>query len=832
MRRSDDYASRLCRVLFTLLMALAWCGAGHLAVAQAPSAQRAPPKAEDFLRAAEQFGHVCDALEAFGRELPRDTFDPKAVLGQAGPDPAALLVWVRDHTFWVPYRGALRGASGVLMDRVGNSLDRSLLLAELVRRGGRSVRLCRADLSAVQAAQLLTKIRPAPAKRLPDPPPANDPFGDQGSAKYAAAFNLDPVMLRENTRRAALESSRAAEDAAARIADQMPAIAEAIGPAARPDAPAPDDKKASSEAALADHWWVQFQDGGRWVDVDPMLPDAQVGTALAPPAEMIALDAAGNGKLPLQSRYCQELEVRVVVERWDGGGLFQDRVLVQTLRPAEVIGQRIALTHFLVDWPAEFNLVGEADPAAALKAVALKQHEWVPVVAVGDTQITQGSFSDAGRVNPNPNLGFLAGTGKSTGGAADAATGALDQVAPAPVAGGSVLTAEWVEYEIRVPGLPPETVRREIFDLLGASARSAGTAKVPAPTVNDNARMNRSLATLGTVEILPVPCRYSEAFVQDACIRNMSANRDAVTALLRDAAGADHKTLSQHLEKMKPASARLYGLARMRHEWNPSGDEVYLDRPNVLTYRQQLSVDETGRVLAREGYDIVTNGVAPLPGAPSDSFSLRLRQGVADGNVESILMTAASRSAPGRPTDSAADALAAGRSNGSKWLVLRSTDDAAWKSVHLPEPSRARVERDLKAGYAVLVSPDAPKGEGRGGGAWWRVNPRTGEALGMTGDGWGGATMVEYAHLLLRIGLAVYGAFACFEGVKNDTTVLKTAEQKQMGTYLCLAIAILGVLGIVQGFLASPALTFGGLIGTAGGMAGAAGTYYGRGGGF
>ena len=127
-------------------------------------------------------------------------------------------------------------------------------------------------------------------------------------------------MLRENTRRAALESSRAAEDAATRIADQAPAIAEAIAPAARPGPGARDDNNASSEAALADHWWVQFQDGVRWVDIDPMLPDAQVGAALAPPAETIALDAAGNGKLPLPGRYCQELEVRVVVERWDGGG--------------------------------------------------------------------------------------------------------------------------------------------------------------------------------------------------------------------------------------------------------------------------------------------------------------------------------------------------------------------------------------------------------------------------------------------------------------------------------------------------------------------------------
>ena len=77
MRLSKDPYCRVARLLFILLMAMAWCGAGRPAVAQSPGAQPPAPKAADLARAAEQFGRVCDALEAFGRELSRDTFDPK-----------------------------------------------------------------------------------------------------------------------------------------------------------------------------------------------------------------------------------------------------------------------------------------------------------------------------------------------------------------------------------------------------------------------------------------------------------------------------------------------------------------------------------------------------------------------------------------------------------------------------------------------------------------------------------------------------------------------------------------------------------------------------------
>ena len=44
--------------------------------------------------------------------------------------------WVQNETRFVPYAGLLKGAEGVFWEREGNSLDRSLLLGELLKAKG------------------------------------------------------------------------------------------------------------------------------------------------------------------------------------------------------------------------------------------------------------------------------------------------------------------------------------------------------------------------------------------------------------------------------------------------------------------------------------------------------------------------------------------------------------------------------------------------------------------------------------------------------------------------------------------------------------------------
>jgi transglutaminase-like putative cysteine protease len=113
-----------------------------------------------------------DNTIAADRELSRLTFDVNAVAAKVGNDPVKLFEWVRENTFFVPYRGVLRGPSGVLMDRVGNSLDRSLLLADLLRVSGQEVRLAHARLSSAQAtSHAALRALVTPAGRGPRSPP-------------------------------------------------------------------------------------------------------------------------------------------------------------------------------------------------------------------------------------------------------------------------------------------------------------------------------------------------------------------------------------------------------------------------------------------------------------------------------------------------------------------------------------------------------------------------------------------------------------------------------------------------------------------------------------
>src|SRR4029079_4628387 len=80
------------------------------------------------------------------------------VVKRVGKDPAKLFAWVQGYSNWIPYRGVLRGPVGVLMDGRGNSLDRSLLLADLLKRAGQTVRLAHGQMTQQDATTRLSQL--------------------------------------------------------------------------------------------------------------------------------------------------------------------------------------------------------------------------------------------------------------------------------------------------------------------------------------------------------------------------------------------------------------------------------------------------------------------------------------------------------------------------------------------------------------------------------------------------------------------------------------------------------------------------------------------------
>src|SRR5439155_13651890 len=118
--------------------------------------------------------------------------------------------------------------------------------------------------------------------------------------------------------------------------------------------------------------------------------------------------------------------------------------------------------------------------------------------------------------------------------------GGASEPTPAQKEESGVLTAEWLEYEIRSPGSPPRTVRRDVFDLLGPAARSSGAA---APELAETQRLERGLALLRTSELLVLGSSLSAQYVESLAIASLLSNRDALLGMLRAGASGQSQGL-------------------------------------------------------------------------------------------------------------------------------------------------------------------------------------------------------------------------------------------------------------------------------------------------
>jgi hypothetical protein len=164
---------------------------------------------------------------------------------------------------------------------------------------------------------------------------------------------------------------------------------------------------------------------------------------------------------------------------------------------------------------------------------------------------------------------------------------------------------------------------------------------------------------------------------------------------------------------------------------------------------------------------------------------LRLTQGVADTVAEAVLA-----SADGKP-ENASELFAAAAARDAKWVTLRGPGDAAVASLELPADAVARIRQDLAAGYAVVVPAKAPApgAVGRGAVAWWRVDPASGQTLGVGHQGWGSAA-TEYiwkVRVLLKTALFI-------------KCVAKPSDKISLGgVALCGGIFLIGSIAIMWG---------------------------------
>jgi hypothetical protein len=649
------------------------------------------------------------AIEDGERESPRDRWDADYLVQKLGKDPDVLLNWARENTAWIPYRGVLRGPIGVLMDRQGNSLDRALLLANLLEKAGHTVRLAHANLSRTQAIELLPALvsQPLPAAQesvVDD----DDPVVSIAAA--AAEYQLDPASIEQKLGAQANAIQQLFVELRERSSNQTQRLLRDV--TRRNDMADWTARFEKAVDAASDHWLVQREDAGQWIDLDILDPKPA-----AEPTEFFT-----TTEIPAELNH--ELTVKVVAEQLTPAALKETSVLEHTFRPSELRGETIALQFWPASWPKQLH----PDPGSrfGLKGQALEQREWFAALAIGNNTVAHGRFGEDGEAAPpaaNPYGGLGAGI-----------IGAVTQAAPAS---SGELTAAWIDYQIRAPGESPHIIRRAIFDLLGPASRAEKS--ISSFALDETKRLTRSLALMMRTEILPVTSKVSPDFVTHLGAESLLANREVLRTIVKSLSTPDDIEPDSILARAAPAVSSLYPLAFARLDWSRHSDRIYVDQIGLLTRHRHFGLLHDDIAL-RGAIEIVAKDIGVSLLEP-DAFSIRLEQGVLDTNAEALWWA-------GEGLNNTAEAY-----NSSKdWVTLGGDQSDNVDRLELSLDARHYIKQDLAA-RLLVVAPKQPVQRGPDTFVgWWRIDPLTGATTGTASNGWAQCgTTEESVHLRIAI---------------------------------------------------------------------------------
>ena len=307
-RRMTHSGVKRQRLTIILFISLGWIGfsSGSLLAGLAQFNLSLTEKKETKKNTKLLKSHI-EELKKVLETIPKENFDPQAAVKSIGRDHEKIFFWIRDFTYLVPYRGSLRGAVGMLMDRSGNSLDRAVLLKELLRVSGLRARLVQGILSDEEAEEVLLKAVFLPKENLSEKELPSEKKLKQQARAFAGRLGLDSAEMEDQITNGLKDSERREVDLSRRIFEQTENIFNAVK---NHRVDGGDSIRSGYIEALKEHWWVQLQKDGEWIDLDPTFPDALPGQQVGKFVKRIN---------SLNSRLKHTLILRILAEKWDKG---------------------------------------------------------------------------------------------------------------------------------------------------------------------------------------------------------------------------------------------------------------------------------------------------------------------------------------------------------------------------------------------------------------------------------------------------------------------------------------------------------------------------------
>lgn len=773
--------------------------------ATAQAATQAPTGQTAYQAALNRLDGAMTLIDRAEGTIDQAQLDPVALVGGLDADPKRIAVFVRTRIAYQPYPGALRGVKGTLMARAGNALDQSMLLAALLHDAGYDARIDYAPLDDAQARQVLAQ---AGRLRAPAPPPVD---ATALAAVAKAVPNSNDPALKKRLKQAMQPPVYAGPPATVMAAWLEKALVKAGVKL--------DGGKMSARLfrSAHDYFWVEYRSDpwAKWHAVQPVFAEAKHDFGQLKPKERYYVS--------LPERWQWRLHLELVMEAKRGSDLDTAHLLDWTRPVANLAGKplSIGVAPTNLSSRAAFRDLKKTFAQAQLYSASFNGAQTGPLFdltgnTVDPEALSGGGFGAAGV--------FMTANKKE-----QAAAGALANLGGHSGKGGAkplpiqVLTGVWIEVTVIPPDGygKPRHQRRYLLDRIGDTQRRA--EKITHLTPMKPADIARRLTSSYT--FVASGGRPAAGLLIQRYIAQIKRQRPLLRYALE--LGYLHKddgvTLAQYLQGQKPAALTQFGLFRLSADENGK-TYTYRPAPSIVAVENGFgknlqSIDQT---------DILFDPVAMLPTGGSAATAATSATALpatveASSNIPAALVAGvhmtrfetAHRNGKSKTVKhiSAYGQLAVAYEADTRLGVIKpGEDDGGWSKVRkkvaalkLPPASRDAVLRDLHEGFVVAI----PHRQNSAASAWWRVNPGTGEALGMTADDRGG-DLAEYAELFvvsINRGMTLGGAvvnFVKFMNCKSPCCKARAVAATlasvagSMGISSAVESKLLGALGAIS----------------------------------
>ena len=602
------------------------------------------------------------------RTLELSHVDSDYFAAALGKDPSKIFAFVRDRIAYEAYVGCLRGPKGTLMAMAGNSVDRAALLADLLAKSGGRVRYVQGTLSEALAQELIASMwRERSGTALAQGRLADEPSGEPKIAdSLLKNFQRDFTSLRNYMNKA--------------------------GEPASPDS---ETNPGLLVKEAQDHYWVQWWNDGKWVDLDPSFGDATPGRVYGQMKE--TFDALPPGMF-------HRIEIHIRLEEYTDNKPSTREILQYAVNAADLSGADVFLLHRAggdgdSDDLSPSAIAGQLE--AAPDTTLLKPVLLIP----GKPGVIGLSF----RSKQPPNAATTDLGGELGGG---------EESAPVPIA-----TAESVELDFIAPGHPKGVSVREIFDLLGRARRAENK-----PLDGDELRALTSADNLPDLVHGVYDFFFTTGSIDITHLANLSGeDASSPPESERVDVGAVLRRLNISFSAISDALSNRLS--------TPDGSvcRFYFDSPRVqiaeLSTRgdlTRLSLD-----LRRDKARAVGNGVGA-----KGLFYAQMVRGVFDGTWERVLMDYV-----GAPLRASGQGML---SISTSWIFEEGQAQAVPLILLFPKSSAlpadltpgtaALIRQSLAQGYLVLAPQRSIALADARRSAWWQVDPHSGETIAVTDD--------------------------------------------------------------------------------------------------